>query len=151
MEGFTMSFKNGHAKINPETLDWQPSNDIMPAIPAPEGEYGSWVKVLKRPTDGGDCWAYLSKTVPPPGKAYRIVARAESYEEVYFLGGGFTDRSGQLKQHPPMYVCNPPGLIHGGIVQEETVQFIHFHGDLDTIMEFEVLDATAVGAGAERD
>ena len=136
-------------KINPDELEWEGAHGIMPHLPEPDGDYGMWVKILRRPHADGGCWCYLLRVVPEPGKAIRLVARAASDEEVYFLSGGFSDRSGTLKQFSPMYVCNPEGLVHGGIIREETTQFVHFHGGLDIPMEYEVLDLKDVPAGAE--
>lgn len=136
-------------KINPDELEWEPANSIMPQLPAPSGNAGMWVKILRRPSEDGGCWCYLLRVIPENGKAIRLVAKADSDEEVYFLNGGFTDRSGKLKQFSPMYVCNPEGMVHGGIIQEEVLQFVHFHGGLDIPMEYEVLDLADVPAGAE--
>ena len=75
-------------KINPDDMPWEPASSIMPQIPPPSEDHGMWVKVLRRPSDGGGCWCYLMRVVPEPGKAIRVVARAESDEEVFFLSGG---------------------------------------------------------------
>ena len=84
--------------------------------------------------------AIITRHVPPPGKAIRIVARATSYEEVYRLRGGFQNASGIRRQMPGIYIFNPAGMVHGGLVCEQTIGLNILHGNLDEYLEYRFVD-----------
>jgi hypothetical protein len=135
-----------HLQVNPEGVDWRPMSDINPTNPSPQGAHGTWVKVLRRPENGGG-WTIITRHVPPPGKAIRIVARAASHEEVYRLRGGFQNAAGTERQEPGTYIFNPAGMLHGGLIREETVGLNFLHGDLDECLEYEFIDLEAKPEG----
>lgn len=126
--------------IQSSSVEWQPAHRIMPGIPEPEGPYGTWVKVLRRPSNGGG-WTYMLRHLPPPGRAIRVLARATSHEEIFRLQGGFGGSPGASQSGAGMYVFNPAGLVHGGVVREESVALAHMHGDLDEVIEYQFIDA----------
>src|SRR5437868_5437360 len=91
--------------IDTSGIEWQPASDVFAGYrlenhagaqgDADDGDdtaAGIFVRVLRRPADGGDCWHCLLRFRPPAGRAIRITAVAESDEEVFIVD---TDRAGQ--------------------------------------------------------
>ena len=118
--------------IDTNEIDWLPAAEVFPGyqLEAEDRDAGIFVRVLRRPSDGGGCWQCLLRFVPPSGKGIRITAVAQSDEEVFILD---THRSGS-------YSCNPAGLRHGQTVTEETTALVHYHGDPDRILKAEVIE-----------
>lgn len=75
--------------IDSNELGWRPAADEFPgyALDTEDRDAGIFVKVLRRPDDGGGCWHCLLRFRPPEGKAIRITAVAQSDEEVFMLDG----------------------------------------------------------------
>lgn len=124
--------------IDTTTIDWQPAHEVLPGylFDGAGPDHGAFVKVLRRPDDGGGCWHLLLRFSAPDGKALRITATAASDEEVFIL----TDTSGQ--DRAGSYGCNPEGLRHGQTVIGELVALVHYHGAPDDIIRTEVVDLT---------
>jgi hypothetical protein len=120
--------------IDPNQLEWTPAGEVMPGFKAlDDTDGGVFLKVLRRPEDGGGCWHWLIRFAPPAGRAIRVTAIAESDEEIFFLAGSEDGGAGP-------YGCNPAGLRHGVTITEETVALVHYHGAPDTILRAEVVD-----------
>lgn len=110
-------------KLHLDELSWEPADTVWPdyrlgGIRAtdPEGS-GIFVKVLRRPSDGGGCWCALLRFAPPPGRAIRLTAVAASDEEVLVLPGGpGTPDAAAIGP----FTCNPEGLRHGNTFTAET-------------------------------
>lgn len=122
--------------VDTPTLDWQPAQEVFPGyvIEGAGSEHGAFVKVLRRPEDGGGCWHVILKFSPPAGKAIRIVATAASDEEVFVL----QDASGHDREGS--YSCNPAGLRHGQTATADLVALVHYHGDPDDIIRAELVE-----------
>jgi hypothetical protein len=121
-------------RIDTQELDWRPAGEVMPGFNALDGtDARVLVKVLRRPLDGGGCWHWLIRFIPPEGQAIRVNAVAESDEEIFYLSGSHGDGDG-------VYGCNPAGLRHGVTVTEETTALVHYHGAPDRILRAELID-----------
>lgn len=120
-------------KLTTGDIEWQPVSTVFDdyQVPPMEPPAGVFVKVLRRPTDGGGCWHCLLRFRPPPGHAIRITAVARSDEEVYILSAS-DGRDG-------MYSCNPAGLRHGQTLVSDTVALVHYHGQPDEVLRAEVV------------
>jgi hypothetical protein len=117
-------------------LEWARASDVMPGFAAlDDTDAGVFVKVLRRPDDGGDCWHWLIRFVPPEGRAIRVTAVAESDEETFY----FTNPGPECEG---VYGCNPAGLRHGVTLTEETVALVHYHGAPDRIVRAEIVETT---------
>ena len=125
-----------HTRIATNDLEWTPAHEVMPGFQGlDDTAAGVFVKVLRRPDDGGGCWHWLIRFVPPPGRAIRVTAVAESDEETFYFTKGGLECEG-------VYGCNPAGLRHGVTLTEETVALVHYHGEPDRIVRAEVVDTT---------
>jgi hypothetical protein len=122
--------------IDTTAVPWQPASDVFPGycFEGLEPGYGAFVKVLRKPGDGGGCWQVLLRFAAPSGKALRLTATAASDEEAYIL----SDTSGHGRVGA--YSCNPAGLRHGQTIVGEVVALVHYHGDPDDIIRAEGLD-----------
>ena len=145
-------------KLDTEELDWQPAHEVWPSYRiegldagAPDGgsrtdgeDYrpGVFLKVLRRPSDGGGCWCALLRFSPPPGKAIRVKAIAASDEEVFIL----SDASGEAR--PGVFSCNPKGLRHGNTFAGDTIAYVHYHGDPDQILGIELIELSKAPSGS---
>lgn len=133
-------------KIDTAGTDWQPAHEVWPGydLPAAGGVAdangaGIFLKVLRRPSDGGGCWCALLRFAPPPGAAIRVTAIAASDEEVLIL----SDASGSTR--PGTFTCNPEGLRHGNTFTADTVAYVHYHGDPDRMLKAEVVPLAGPG------
>jgi hypothetical protein len=124
------------ARVDTRTTDWVAAGEIRPdyAVDTGDADTGVFLKLLRRPDDGGGCWHWLIRFAPPEGRAIRITAVAESDEEIFFL----SDESGE--DRAGVYSCNPAGLRHGITVTAETVALVHYHGEPDRILRAEVVE-----------
>lgn len=134
-------------KVGTDDLPWQAAQEVWPGYrfgdfegsAAPPGP-GVFVKVLRRPEDGGGCWCALLRFLPPEGRAIRVRAIAASDEEVFIVfDGSGNDRSGS-------FTCNPEGLRHGNTFVADTIAFVHYHGQPDEVLGIEVTDLSDVAA-----
>lgn len=124
------------ARVDTRTSDWVAAGEIRPdyAVDTGDPDTGVFLKLLRRPDDGGGCWHWLIRFAPPEGRAIRITAVAESDEEIFFLSDeSVEDRAG-------VYSYNPAGLRHGITVTAETVALVHYHGEPDRIVRAEVVE-----------
>jgi hypothetical protein len=132
-------------KVDPNDLAWRPAHEVWPEYRLEGANSGSdpygagiFVKVLRRPDDGGGCWCVLLRFTPPPEKAIRVTAVASSDEEVLILSDqSETDRSGS-------FTCNPAGLRHGNTFTGETVAFVHYHAEPDQVLKAELVELADV-------
>lgn len=92
-----------------------------------------FLKVLRRPGDGGGCWCALLRFRPPAGRAIRVTAVAASDEEVVVLSDGSGGRSATFS-------CNPEGLRHGNTFAADTTAFVHYHGEPDEVLRMELVE-----------
>ena len=100
------------------------------------------VKLLsdRRGEGGGSAW--LVKFSPPSGKLIKIVATAQSDEDVFNLEGGRGTKTGQPVRASGGYTLNPKGQPHSAFIGQETVAFVVYSGELDAVHSMEVLDAS---------
>lgn len=130
-------------KLDTNELDWQPAHEVWPSYRIDglqdESRHGVFLKVLRRPSDGGGCWCALLRFSPPPGKAIRVKAIAASDEEVFILSDG----SGQAR--PGAFSCNPKGLRHGNTFAGDTIAYVHYHGDPDEILGIQLIELSQAG------
>lgn len=122
--------------IDTNAVDWQPAHEVFDSyrVDGVGPDHGVFIKVLRRPEDGGGCWHCLIKFSPPPGKTLRITATAASDEEVFILSDeGQHDRAGT-------YGCNPAGLRHGQVATGDLVALVHYHGAPDDIIRCELAE-----------
>jgi hypothetical protein len=123
-------------QIDTGTIDWVPAGEILADYHVDTGspDTGVFLKVLRRPEDGGGCWHWLIRFTPPAGRGIRITAVAESDEEIFFL------RDESPESRTGVYACNEAGLRHGITVTGETVALVHYHGAPDRILRAEVVE-----------
>ena len=121
--------------VDTNEVAWRPAAEVFAgyAIDIEEPDAGIFVKVLRRPEEGGGCWHCLLRFNPPSGRAIRLTAVAQSDEELFMLTG---DRAGH-------YGCNPKGLRHGQTITEDTTVLVHYHDGPDEILRAEVIDLGA--------
>ena len=132
-------------KLDTAQLDWRPAHEVWPGYVLggldqssdPSGA-GVFLKVLRRPEDGGGCWCALLRFSPPAGQAIRVTATAASDEEVLIL----SDSAGT---RPGTFTCNPKDLRHGNTFVADTVAFVHYHGDPDDVLRAELVPAGDAG------
>lgn len=126
--------------VDPNQMEWEPLHNIAPAVPEPDGEYGFWVKVMRRPdADGNGCWCYILHVKPKPGVRMHLKARAASDEEGFSLTSAKFDADGHVTALP-LYRCHPEGLLHGAVAAggtEDRYELMHFHGALDEVLGYE--------------
>ncbi|MGH9114318.1 MAG: hypothetical protein ACRDWW_00655 [Acidimicrobiales bacterium] len=134
-------------KLESGDMDWRPAHEVWPGYrmdTVPDGvdpsACGVFVKVLRKPDDGGGCWNALVRFRPPDGYALRITAVASSDEEVYIL----SDASGQAREGT--YTCNPEGLRHGNTFASDTVALLHYHGGPDDVSKIELVELSALAS-----
>lgn len=118
--------------LDTDEMEWQPAGEVFSgyALDSDDPNAGIFVKVLRRPEDGGGCWHCLLRFRPPAGQAIRITAVTQSDEELFMLSG---DRAGR-------YGCNPKGLRHGQTITEDTTALVHYHDAPDDVLRVEVVD-----------
>jgi hypothetical protein len=129
--------------VNSNELDWCPADDVFDSYhldtsATDDADAGIFVKVLRRPDDGGGCWHCLLRFRPPVGHAIRITAVAQSDEEVFFLSSG-DGREG-------VYGCNPQGLRHGQTVTTDTIVLAHYHGEPDDVLRAELVPLDVIAS-----
>jgi hypothetical protein len=133
-------------KLNSDELSWQPAHEVWPGYrlqdldttTSPSSDLGVFVKVLRRPEDGGGCWCALLRFTPPAGQAIRVTAVAASDEEVFILSDfSSPGRSGS-------FTCNRKGLRHGNTFAADTMAYIHYHGEPDHILRAELVQPADV-------
>jgi hypothetical protein len=129
-------------KLNYDELSWQPAHEVWPGYrlqdldttTSPSSGPGVFVKVLRRPGDGGGCWCALLRFTPPRKHAIHVTAVAASDEEVFILSDSSShSRSG-------IFTCNPEGLRHGNTFAADTVAYVHYHGEPDQILKAELVE-----------
>ncbi len=127
--------------------DWQPwgqfmkgapPNDAIPNAPEWDGEFGGWVKVLSTP-ESGDGWSFLVRHVPPPGRRIRFGAISRSREQCYCLLGEQKSADGELTSLVGEYSFLQGETVHGGTLNCEVIHFVHYDGDPDEILRYEVV------------
>ena len=64
------------ARVDTRTTDWVAAGEIRPdyAVDTGDADTGVFLKLLRRPDDGGGCWHWLIRFAPPAG--YRAGAEA---------------------------------------------------------------------------
>lgn len=126
--------------IDSNELDWQPAHEVFPGYRVAAGgpDHGIFVKVLRRPEDGGGCWFCLLRFNPPDGYAIRVTAVAASDEEVFIL----SDESGHHQLGA--FGCNPEGLRHGNTLTGDTVVLAHYHGAPDDVLKAELVELASL-------
>jgi len=122
--------------LDTNAMEWVPAGEILADyhVETDSPDTGVFLKVLRRPQDGGDCWHWLIRFAPPVGRGIRIAAVAESDEEIFFL------RDESPEGRAGVYACNEAGLRHGVTVTGEAVALVHYHAAPDRILRAEVVE-----------
>jgi len=136
--GAQPSRKSINSTVDTTKIDWEPWDRYFPGAPPVEGEYGGWVKVLRRPQGDEKGWTFLFKWVGWPGKTVRNVAVVpdDGEEHVYTLANPSAD---------PMvlegvYTFRGPGAKHVGSFGESFASFLRYTTGPDIILSYEFLD-----------
>ena len=118
-------------------VPWEPWDKYFPGAPPNEGEYGGWVKVLRRPEAEQRGWAFLFKWVGWPGKKVRVVALVpdDSVEEVFNLTPGAAGDAAAGD-----YVCRGRGAPHGSDFGADFLSFVRYDGEPDIITSYKFME-----------
>jgi hypothetical protein len=127
-------------------LEWQPwdqfmkgapPNDAIPNAPDWDGKFGGWVKILSRP-ENGDGWTFLVRHIPPVGKRIRFGAISKSREQCYCLLGE-QSVSGKPVSLKGEFSFLQAETVHGGTLSSEVIHLVHYDGEPDEIVRYEVV------------
>lgn len=133
--------------INVRTAEaaWTPASQTMGSRTVYEGKETVRMKILSdRRAEGGGL-AYMLNVLPPPGKIVRIIAVAQSDENVYLLQGGHCNKAGEQIHFPGDYTLNPKGHPHSAYFAAETTSLVICTGEPDELRELGVIDPIQPG------
>ncbi|TAL75676.1 MAG: hypothetical protein EPN76_14765 [Burkholderiaceae bacterium] len=122
-----------------QELEWEPWELYFRGVPACEGKYGGWVKVLHRPNEYERGWTFLFKWVGWPGKTLRLIAIVpdDSNEQVYYFS---EQKSATDAIENATYVYRAPGAKHSGTFGDDFLCVLSFAGETDVGLSYEFLD-----------
>ena len=121
-------------------LPWEPWDRYFPGAPPNEGDFGGWVKVLRKPDSEQKGWAFLFKWVGWPGKKVRVIAVVpdDSVEEVFNLNS--EHGAGEDSAIAGDYIYRGRGAPHGSDFGADFVSFLRYDGEPDIIKSYKFLD-----------
>jgi len=131
-------------------LEWEPwdkfmkgapPNDAIPNAPEWDGEFGGWVKTLSTP-ESGDGWTFLVRHLPPKGETIRFGAISRSREQCYCLLGTTSPKTGVHESLIGEYSFLQTNTVHGGTLKSEVIHLVHYDGDPDEILRYEVVQTS---------
>jgi hypothetical protein len=123
-------------RISPDERGWEAASYNIRT--ADGREYGRWRRVLRQDPHG---LTVISRYQAPPGKAWKIVAKASALgEEVYILEGAYYDARGHILAGPGTFMFNAPGARHGGISCDLTLYIHCCSGEPDDIVSIDLID-----------
>lgn len=128
-------------------LEWEPwgkfmkgapPNEAIPNAPAWDGKFGGWVKILSTP-DNGDGWTFLVRHRPPSGRKIRFSAISKSREQCYCLLGSKASGRNKPISLKGEYSFLQAETVHGGTLGSEVIHLVHYDGQPDEILRYEVV------------
>mgnify|MGYP003582853808 CR=1 FL=1 len=125
--------------VSTDKLEWEPWDRYFPGAPPTEGEYGGWVKVLRRPEATEKGWTFLFKWVGWPGKTVRHIAIVpdDGEEHVYMVMPPINDPNFNMEG---TYTFRGPGARHGGNFGADFTSFLRYTTGPDIILSYEFVD-----------
>lgn len=128
-----------HERVLSDPIPWEPWGTYFKGAPPVDGDFGGWVKVLKRPLDHDQGSIFLFKWVGYPDKKVRLTAVVpDGDEEVYRLDNDHTNASAPFTIR--YYLHHGPGTPHGGVYSDDFVSILRYTRSPDIITSYEFLE-----------
>lgn len=133
-------------QVDTNSMAWSSATPIYGPAAVVDGHDLVQLKVLSDRRAAGGGIAYLVRFAPPPGKAIKIIAVAQSDEHIFGLEGGRGTKTGQPLRASGNYRLNPKGQPHSAFIAQETVGLVIYAGEPDEIRALELVDIEPAGA-----
>lgn len=127
--------------VRTEECEWEPWANYATGAPMPEGPYGGWMKVLRRPSPEFPGWTFLFKWVHGwPGKTVKHVALVpgDGDEHIYMLNHAPGDLP--YANMEGTYTYRAPHAKHGGNFSKDFMALIWYSGSPDIITSHSFVD-----------